>query len=791
MGMTDVDPLSSPEILQTMAAQYDAIVSRINEQIRRVVDLVTRHHPVSLMMRCHLHFLRKHDGVKESEMGEEENTAMHLPAYVQSIIVSNEQVGQAEISAQDFSQLVTAFEDLHSHIIFPYLLASEGKRHLAEGRGRDALDRAVMEHHLRWLAIRSDRHIKHDFQFLREFLNNQSGLIQHKFGLVSEDIVTGLEKLYGAFTQGINDLTDEEQILRAEWQIHEAQITEAFQQRQGEETELIPEQLKMELGKTFADLKFGERFSAVRERHYDGSVFDVLDITGWPEPFVEALAFSAGEDTEFMAGEQGGWPIRLLPIMKKPFLKWENRYYFFDVFTLFDYIFHNIRDATIVGNSRAAARWQETQGKDTERTTLETLDDLLPGAAKVGTFYYDYLNDEGRMENAEGDGLLLYARHLLLVEVKGGRTSHRSPDGKITSYLASVRTLLSEPVTQAERFLKELHRVGHIVLRSKRGDVLLTLNVTDFDQKYILTTTVEHLGEYTANLEGARTLGVAQKNLPVFSVQLDDLRVIRDLLTLPAEFLHFLDQRMKARDFPQLSTTDEMVHFALYLKSSQYTRLVDEAHMDFSAVKDDIDTYYHRLWNEETPNPRPRQEFPGKYGELVAALSDGNNATRIRAAKYLLNLDTQTRKEIAEVLAQLLAAQRRDQRVHPLHTGGENSFTLFAFTPSLPRAGWEAVACRRSTLAAMKARGEEVRLLLRVFLDDRDRIVSVLATFLSGNDVKAEPAGVLDPLVQAFRETVARKEGRRTRERKINPNEPCPCGSGIKFKKCHGKPRSL
>ena len=210
-----------------------------------------------------------------------------------------------------------------------------------------------------------------------------------------------------------------------------------------------------------------------------------------------------------MAGDRAGWPTRLLPVMKKPFLKWDGRYYFFEVLTLFDYIFHSIREAATKGNQKAAERWQNTQGKDAERTTLDTLDDLLPGATKVGAFHYDYLDDDGQIKNAEGDGLLLYARHLLLVEVKGGRTSHRPPAGKVTTYLTGVRTLLDDPVFQAKRFLNELHRLGSIVLLNKRGEVLLTLNVTDFDQNYIVTTTVEHLGEYTANTTGASTLGVA------------------------------------------------------------------------------------------------------------------------------------------------------------------------------------------------------------------------------------------------------------------------------------------
>jgi len=31
----------------------------------------------------------------------------------------------------------------------------------------------------------------------------------------------------------------------------------------------------------------------------------------------------------------------------------------------------------------------------------------------------------------------------------------------------------------------------------------------------------------------------------------------------------------------------------------------------------------------------------------------------------------------------------------------------------------------------------------------------------------------------------------RAREIKVGPNEPCPCGSGKKFKKCHGAPQRV
>ena len=26
------------------------------------------------------------------------------------------------------------------------------------------------------------------------------------------------------------------------------------------------------------------------------------------------------------------------------------------------------------------------------------------------------------------------------------------------------------------------------------------------------------------------------------------------------------------------------------------------------------------------------------------------------------------------------------------------------------------------------------------------------------------------------------------KDKKVGPNDPCPCGSGLKYKKCHGRP---
>jgi uncharacterized protein YecA (UPF0149 family) len=42
-------------------------------------------------------------------------------------------------------------------------------------------------------------------------------------------------------------------------------------------------------------------------------------------------------------------------------------------------------------------------------------------------------------------------------------------------------------------------------------------------------------------------------------------------------------------------------------------------------------------------------------------------------------------------------------------------------------------------------------------------------------------------LARGIMEILARQEGHPVpKEDKIGPNDPCPCGSGLKIKKCHG-----
>ena len=69
---------------------------------------------------------------------------------------------------------------------------------------------------------------------------------------------------------------------------------------------------------------------------------------------------------------------------------------------------------------------------------------------------------------------------------------------------------------------------------------------------------------------------------------------------------------------------------------------------------------------------------------------------------------------------------------------------------------------------------------------------SSVATYLKANEDELKKRGIevcCDENMSKYRDTRLTPEGitQRARAKKVYPNDPCPCGSGKKFKNCHGK----
>ena len=266
-------------------------------------------------------------------------------------------------------------------------------------------------------------------------------------------------------------------------------------------------------------------------------------------------------------------------------------------------------------------------------------------------------------------------------------------------------------------------------------------------------------------------------------LSIDDLRMYADLFDNPLVFLHFVEQRMRAAQSELVDVNDELDHLGLYLRENNYTKYAatlaqsQPTHLTFDGYRTPIDEYYTAIFSGESPT-LPTQEIPTRLAEIIRFLGASSLRGRSKIVSFLLDSSGAFRNTIGNAIDQQLRDNATLRRAKPLSTYGAQAFTLFTWSPSVPRDPLFAI---EHTMAVLAAAGETSRLLLELEYSAQDTVVGVHWRHLSLAGLPdAEVARVQSKAeaLRAQRVAVARKRG------KIGPNDPCPCGSGKKYKRC-------
>lgn len=150
-------------------------------------------------------------------------------------------------------------------------------------------------------------------------------------------------------------------------------------------------------------------------------------------------------------------------------------------------------------------------------------------------------------------------------------------------------------------------------------------------------------------------------------------------------------------------------------------------------------------------------------------------------ASFLLDAAGDHREKIAEAVDEALEDHHRLGRVRPFSSYGEHAFTLFTWSPVIPRNADNALSFTRNVVGQS---GEDGRLLIEIECDARGAIADMHWAMIG--------LGGLSTLEAARHREAGRQLAQRRVELvrvggKIRVNAQCPCGSGKKYKRCHGR----
>jgi len=706
----------------------------------------------------------------------EEAGQLRMIDYVQSIIASVPPSPEREpdVSDEGWAALKTDVAKLFSLVTTSYQLARTAKRRIDDPELDMELEEFRFKAETLWMHVRGKRYQNYELQALEELLSPHSDELVKLFGIDAASLVAECGKIQHKLTAGAGEA------MLALKKLHEDSIPVMEEVIASGEVRSVSE-LRARL---WDDPTLVARRDAAVGEAFGMDLFDVAKVTDLPMALIDELAWVPGEDSTFFApGPMRGWPLRIWPVMKRPFIRIDGRTLCFDLMGLFDNLYRVLQRTVFRLDSSYKALWNDRQKEVSEDLPFRYLEQLLPGMTEHRSVCYRWQVPGQKARWYETDGIIAYDDHLFVVEVKGGSFTYTSPADDLPGHMASLGNLLANPALQGSRFVDYLQGAPEVALFNEEQVEIGHLRRGDYRHVTVLAITLDPFTELAARAQQLKAVGIDVGPHAVWALSLDDLRVYANMFNNPLSFLHYVEQRLRAARTSLVDLNDEFDHFGLYLQHNDYARYAKEiaggkpTKLTFGGYREIVDDFHAAAFRGEDPDP-PMQPVPPRLIAILEHLSKSCCRGRSGIAAFFLDMAGDLREEVENAIEIQLAGNRRLGRPRPASIEGDRAFTLFCWSPPLVRDRDKAADFTRT---AGVAHGQMSRMLIELMYDSDGRLIEVDWQEVGTAHLSASAMLSMQhdgAVLRHRRVETAASAG------KLKVNGPCPCGSGLKFKRC-------
>jgi hypothetical protein len=507
---------------------------------------------------------------------------------------------------------------------------------------------------------------------------------------------------------------------------------------------------------------------------FTSAIFEITDLTALPRPFLSLLAVKPGESiltTLTGPNHDDLSPLSTSVLHYKPFLEVNGRFYTFYHSGFEDRISEIIEVDLFNSRPKKISVMAKRRSDRVESDAKSLLASILRPDFVLQNAYYPNPDEVGNLTELD---LLLGADDILfLVEVKAGGFSESASRGAPSSMEKEFLDLIIEGQRQSERAEKYIKLADEVAFLDETGkNEIFRLRNAQFRRIFRIVITREDLGWVGARIA---VLSVLDPNLSKsfpWHISIDDLRVVSELFDDDEiRFVHYLEQRLRASSETTLTQHDEIDHVALYNAMNLYHELpvsdVDMMTFDGSYMHD-IDHYFMEKAAGGSPVV-PTQKMSAKMRALLSALRDSRLAGRFEAGSIVLSMDGEARQGLEKCLDTIDASRAE---------GRQRSFRIPFSGISISYADdthWQE-ELKRSAVQ-MKQAGCKQWVVVQLENKDQYRVSKI--EIVSPNRFSDEELAVEKSRLESRTQQTVMRE-------KTSRNDQCPCGSGKKFKKCHG-----
>lgn len=775
-------PIKQFQEMQTnLAERFPVVKKEIDEIIIQIVRIVSCSPPLQLLQRAYWEMAVLHLNVTKENDAEDNNViSVRMVDYLQSIIASVKpaETVDKEILEGTWNELRTLVKRLFTKLTLEYALCKTAYNQ----RNDPSFDLEYEEFcngaELLWVNVRGTRYAVHDIQAVHDLLIPHDDILTDLFGCSVGKLIDNLTKIQYSLTRGIGKLIHDIDDLR-----------ETVAQKASERTHGKPIDPAELMAQVIAEKGWQDINDSIVGRLTGMDLFDLDKITDLPKSLLDELSWEPGQEQEFLQGnENRGWPLKIWPVFRRPFIKVNDAHYCFDLYSLFDHIYRAIEHLVVSKKSEYRERWNNKQKTVSEELPILLFSQLLPGCKVYKSIYYQwYVGDKQKKDWCEADGLLIYEDHLFIVEVKAGAFTSASPATDFSSYIASLKNLLFRPAEQGNRLLEYLNSDDEVNFYDKNRSKVGSLSKRNFAHITICAISLDPFTELAAQAQHLKKIGVDVGKNPVWSISIDNLREYADVFDNSLVFLHFVEERMRAFQSDAIKVNDELDHLGLYLKHNMYTKCANEllkgaekTHLGWYGYHSEVDKFFNDRFVDPNTKCSLKQTMSPHLEVVIEYLAKNVIPRRREIASSLLNCADEARDTIWSQIDFVLTRQSKTGNPLSLSTYGEVKVTVFCWQKGKLERNQEFA--HHHTQVSMMVAEDARRLCLELEYDSSNYLCGVHGEFLSLESLSTDQIGQLKIEADQLRRNRIDKALKSSG--KIGRNELCPCGSGRKYKHC-------
>ncbi|MGQ0334550.1 SEC-C metal-binding domain-containing protein [Halomonas elongata] len=635
-----------------------------------------------------------------------------------------------------------------------------------------------------WVMIRGNRYQVLEGEFYRYVLAPHNDILEEVYGIGATDIAEGFQAMADATRSGHANAIIE--------MMKQFEAAKAFSIEQGKSMEDAMEAWVAE------NAELSKAAQGAMEDMFRGGIANVSRHTKLPPTLLADLSYLRGEDTEFFAaGDFKGTPFRTLPARKKPLIQLGSDYYAVAPCFARDVGYRALLFNLLQRKPDYNKAFKDRQKMMSEAAFADILDAQLPGATVLQEVYY---KDPDSKQWSENDTLILVDDVLLLVEAKAGAAATiASPALDFGRHAQSVQDLVLKAYKQCARFFNYVNSADEVSLYhlvDGKYEECSRVSRSDYRVMVPIGLTVESFSPFSTYCKELPQVEPLLGKHAFISLSIDDLFVLKRLLPTPGEFAHYLEVRQAVAGIRGAHLFDEFDHLGAYLKKNRFDQDIVEQLKEEKAnmlIWDGMSDIVDRSFEGEEweSKPFPSQEFPEEVLKLLGALDSTRASGWLSAESHIRDLGKEGRNNLAKMLSDL----RKTLIQHPARyfVLGGDGVPLFVW---LQRHGHSIDWTKVNNKASAGALSVKATNVIGVLAE-----VSAEGTYLQAQPFEAYiPTERTEENAHIYEDAARMANPARTvnlnREKQLSPsrkskkigrNVPCPCGSGMKYKRCHGR----